>query len=384
NLGGTLGWKKYNNYLGILGGSGGGGAITLWDSTQFISTRILANGDSYFMGGNVGIGTDDPQQYGNAGITLDVNGGIRASYGIGVIRSDNWSGYNMSGDGGANNWKFGIYGDSYKSHIRYNNTDIITFQHNGRIAIGTTTPDPDAMLTLNYHLGAELVWQRNGTEMGRLCKNSGGGLILLTNNLWDPTVYIAADGPSWFRGGNVGIGNVGPNHKLHVDGDIVATGFLKANNYYSGDGSKGKTADVSGLTFKNGLYISGSIIFPPGGGDGYGNPGTHTDMKLTDIKGNYTRGLEDILQLNPVHFSYKENKARNHDANIEHVGLIAQDVQSVFPEAVSVGQDGYLNIDMHPVNIALINSIKELKEAIDDLQKENEQLKKQVKQVLKK
>ena len=46
----------------------------------------------------------------------------------------------------------------------------------------------------------------------------------------------------------------------------------------------------------------------------------------------------------------------------------------VFPEAVSKGGDGYLQLDLNPVNIALINAIKELKEDNDRLRSENAQL----------
>jgi len=42
-------------------------------------------------------------------------------------------------------------------------------------------------------------------------------------------------------------------------------------------------------------------------------------------------------------------------------------VQELFPEAVSNGTVSYLQLDIHPVNIALINAVKELKAEIDEL-----------------
>lgn len=42
-------------------------------------------------------------------------------------------------------------------------------------------------------------------------------------------------------------------------GTVAFTGTLQANDYYSGDGTQGATTTFSGLTFKDGLYTSGSI-----------------------------------------------------------------------------------------------------------------------------
>jgi len=44
----------------------------------------------------------------------------------------------------------------------------------------------------------------------------------------------------------------------------------------------------------------------------------------------------------------------------EEVGLIAQEVREIFPEAVSESKDGYLDFNMHSINVAFINAIKEL------------------------
>jgi len=48
------------------------------------------------------------------------------------------------------------------------------------------------------------------------------------------------------------------------------------------------------------------------------------------------------------------------DSQKEQIGFIAQEVLKVFPEAVTEAKDGYLDFNMHPVNVALVNAIKEL------------------------
>ena len=62
-------------------------------------------------------------------------------------------------------------------------------------------------------------------------------------------------------------------------------------------------------------------------------------------------------------------------SDVEQVGFIAQEVQKVFPEAVNKGEDGLLDFNMHPINVAMINAIKELKNDNDQLKAENYRLK---------
>ena len=44
----------------------------------------------------------------------------------------------------------------------------------------------------------------------------------------------------------------------------------------------------------------------------------------------------------------------------------------------SEGPDGYLDFNMHPVNVAFVNSIKELKAENDSLKAENAMLKRDI------
>ena len=64
-----------------------------------------------------------------------------------------------------------------------------------------------------------------------------------------------------------------------------------------------------------------------------------------------------------------------------HVGVIAQDLQKVFPDAVKKGVDGFLTIRFEDMFYAMINAIKELDTRVTTLQKENQQLTEILKQV---
>lgn len=63
-----------------------------------------------------------------------------------------------------------------------------------------------------------------------------------------------------------------------------------------------------------------------------------------------------------MRYHYAVDNACGHDPAPEYVGFIAQQAQVVFPEAVSEGADGYLDFNMHAVNVAMVNAIQTLRE----------------------
>jgi trimeric autotransporter adhesin len=111
-------------------------------------------------------------------------------------------------------------------------------------------------------------------------------------------------------------------------------------------------------------------------------PGTNTwtiasDIRLKDVKGKYTKGLNEILLLDPIIYRYKKDNAIDiKETEKDFYGFSAQDVQKIFPEAVGIDNRGYLNFDIHPILIAEINAFKELNTKIEDQQKQIEKLEK--------
>ena len=89
---------------------------------------------------------------------------------------------------------------------------------------------------------------------------------------------------------------------------------------------------------------------------------TKSDKRLKNIKGESTAGLEQIKKLEVFHFTYKKDEAKT-----PHVGVIAQDLQKIFPDAVTTGEDGYLMIRMEDMFYASINAIKELDKMLQNL-----------------
>lgn len=238
--------------------------------------------------------------------------------------------------------------------------------------------------------------------------------------------------------GNVGIGTTAPGARLHVaaagtgnQSVIISSSLNKAtfSNYDSDattsfdiSGTIGSTSrlftihasnanqgnDFGGRIFEvyghNGTsHIIGLSVLNtgrvgigtnvPGGQfelslDQGRKPSTNTwtvvsDERLKNINGKYNKGLKEILQLRTISFHYVNNGNRvfaQQVLNTEAVGFSAQEVQKIFPECVTVDEDGYLNLNIHAIIIASINAIQEQQVIIEKQNKEIEVLKETSKQ----
>ena len=101
-----------------------------------------------------------------------------------------------------------------------------------------------------------------------------------------------------------------------------------------------------------------------------------SDRRLKYVGKENTSGLDKIKQLKVFNYTFKKDTTKT-----PHVGVIAQDLQKVFPNAVKKGADGFLTIRMEDMFYAVINAIKELDAKVSALQKENQELRQLVKQV---
>ena len=225
---------------------------------------------------------------------------------------------------------------------------------------------------------------------------------------------------------NVGIGTTSPTRRLHVsngasggtsnantgillESDVnVYQHFLTPNNRESGLLFGSNTASIhGGIIFDN---SDEDISFRTGGNttrmtlinSGYLGIGTATpagqlelsldegrkpasstwtitsDARLKNVTGDYHKGLTEIIALKPIRYNYKNTDKRTFEQDVlnkEAYGFLAQEVQTVFPEAVGVDDDGYLNFNLHPILIASINAFKELNTKYEEVKSENEALK---------
>ena len=141
------------------------------------------------------------------------------------------------------------------------------------------------------------------------------------------------------------------------------------------DDSAVRVAGVNGDDMQKFYYHPGLIETYIGG-----NP-YYSDRRLKYVGNENTSGLDKIRQLKVFNYTFKKDEKKT-----PHVGVIAQDLQKIFPDAVSKAKDGFLKIRFEDMFYAMINAIKELdakykaqEQRINELEKRIEQLEAKIK-----
>ena len=116
---------------------------------------------------------------------------------------------------------------------------------------------------------------------------------------------------------------------------------------YMSDGNKAKTDK---------WYTYGNILSDTELGD------LTSDIRLKHVGSKYTAGIEELKKLDIFNYTFKYDKT-----NAPHVGVIAQDLEKVFPNSVTTDQTGYLRIRWDEMFYAVINAVKELDTKIAEL-----------------
>jgi Chaperone of endosialidase len=83
-----------------------------------------------------------------------------------------------------------------------------------------------------------------------------------------------------------------------------------------------------------------------------------------------SNSLSDIYQLKGYHYKWIE-ASRSQDLQ---TGLIAQEVQKIFPELVQTDEKGFLSVNYIGLIPHLIEAVKELKDENNQLKNKNQKL----------
>jgi hypothetical protein len=234
-----------------------------------------------------------------------------------------------------------------------NAVERIRIMHNGNVGIGTGNPSGGltlfgpSSLTLPTNVqgstGAtkELVFGRGGLTTGFAAITGvdngqfGGGLSFIvkptgTNDF--PVNAIQAMVLDW--NGNMGIGTGSPLQRLHVIGNIAASGTVSA---------------------------SGTVLT--------------SDARLKSKVVGIDNGLRKIMQLNPV--NYDKKIALDSTATVNENGFIAQELQKIMPELVSEGndKDKLLSVNYMAIIPVLTKAIQEQQALIEMQQQQINELK---------
>lgn len=294
----------------------------------------------------------------------------------------------IAADGDARVW-LGGQGDSYIN--------------SGNLGIGTTSP------TKKLDVNGDINYTGNLYKDGELIELSGGS----SSNWTESGTNI------YYTDGNVGINSTNPGQKLYVNGSISTRYgeylYLNSstdNNWIFGkDLSKNIIVTGVGISTENRRFYvydeagnkeiinadfySGKVgigCSPTEKLDVNGNVRANqflvsSDKRLKKNIKNIGKGLDKLVKVRGVEYNLlAENEQPNrfkYNSNIhkedvisdttgvyhtemnviapdkKHIGFIAQEVQELYPELVSVDDDGFLSIDYIGFIPLLVEAIKE-------------------------
>ena len=113
-------------------------------------------------------------------------------------------------------------------------------------------------------------------------------------------------------------------------------------------------------------------------GDAFSIGGTWggSDLKWKKNISDLNNVLKDVNKLKPVSYDWKVDEYPEMNfSNRKQIGLIAQELEKVFPELVKTDEKGNKAISYEKLSVILLKSIQEQQQQIDDLKKEIESLK---------
>jgi hypothetical protein len=168
----------------------------------------------------------------------------------------------------------------------------------------------------------------SSTAMGLGIEASGYNSFAIALNNQTNTV-VSQDNTMSIMGGKVGIGTVAPSEHLEVYNG-TSTGTYTTTGWMHSSDSRLKT---NVIPIKNALDL--------------------------------------VLNMEGIYFNWINDT----DKGKRQIGLIAQDVEKIIPEVVSIDQNGYFSLSYGNITPVLIEAFKEQSTKIDNQQTEIEELK---------
>ena len=282
----------------------------------------------------------------------------------------------------------------------YARSNAMTVLQNGNIGIGTTNPNASLQFANTVLIRKIVLYEtaNNDHQFYGLGINSGTLRYQVDGTTADH-VFFAGTGSTTsnelmrIRGnGNVGIGNAAPTVPLSFGntfgtkislyhgtyGDVgigIYGGELRLqNDIPNGKVSLGVIETTGTFTELAKAEHSGAYAFSIFGSLWANGTTYASDERFKQNITPISSPLQKLLQINGVEYEMKTTEfAKNNFQKGRQIGLIAQNVEKVIPEAVNE-LDGYKGVDYAKLVPLLVESIKEQQKQIEELKKQNEEI----------
>jgi hypothetical protein len=236
----------------------------------------------------------------------------------------------------------------------YDRTDgryCMKIDTSGKMGIGTITPDANAKLSVADDVG--VMYTVKVINSG----DTGKGVYSVATNHMGVGVY----------------GHTTGQYSIAVVGYAQYDGAEGGLFMCDGNSGFGVHAEASGLLSK-GVVAGGTQydFYANGPGADYGSSSSiRWKREIRQID----EPLVKLMALRGVYFNWDPNHGGQHD-----VGMIAEEVGKVLPEIVQYEQNGIdaIGMDYSKTTPLLVEAVKALKTEVDQLQKENADLRKRM------
>jgi hypothetical protein len=375
-----------STYVALTGNQTIAGVKTFSNNSKFDGALILKNNVSSSLAGYVGLSALSFS--GNKGINIDFdtysigfyfNGTLPYNYtfpnanGTVALTSDipDVSGYvtliTAQTITGAKTFTSALNGTSatFSSSVTANSNLFVT---NGSLNFGGTATFTSTDPAIYRVAGNDLAFAIGSTERMRI--TSGGNVLIGTSTDGGYKLYV--DGGS---SNGMAFYSTSPANQFKIAGSAAAMTFTNTIASPSMGGSLGVATSagdfLSGTAAGDTIFInqfSGKKLYAVSYSGGvYLSSGAtswtaNSDIRLKNINSHIENAVEKLSTLQTINFSYKDDKFKK-----QNLGLIAQEVEKIFPELIDKNDDGMLGVRYTELVPVLVKAIQEQQKEINEL-----------------
>ena len=208
--------------------------------------------------------------------------------------------------------------------------------------------DNDGIINGNLALsssGGDRIFSLTGSVGGEIAITNPGATALFRISSSNNEVTIHHSKDIIFKSGSTNIGSISTAGSLNFISGSVNFGNNSSNNTINGN------LKVVGHLSASAISCSGDII-----------AFSTSDERLKDNLVPLTYNLQKLDLINGYNFDWKTESGRVG----KDVGVLAQEIENIMPEAVMTRANGYKAVDYQKLIPFLIGCIKELKQKLDE------------------